>query len=96
MKIFTGLITETNSRKVAVIAETKEEANAILSDLYYNGDIDELNDDDYDGCGIQKLMMKLLIAQNLMTLRFMMKMEMNMKKTIFQKKISTLRRYSEL
>ena len=30
MKIFTGLITETNSRKVAVIAETKEEANAIL------------------------------------------------------------------
>lgn len=49
MKIFTGLITETNSRKVAVIAETKEEANAMLSDLYYNGDIDELNDDDYDG-----------------------------------------------
>lgn len=49
MKIFTGLITETNSRKVAVIAETKEEANAILSDLYYNGDIDELNDEDYDG-----------------------------------------------
>lgn len=49
MKIFTGFITETNSRKVAVIAETKEEANAILSDLYINGDIDELNDEDYDG-----------------------------------------------
>lgn len=49
MKIFTGFITETNSRKVAVIAETKEEANAILSDLYYNGDIDELDYDDYDG-----------------------------------------------
>lgn len=49
MKIFTGFITETYSRKVAVIAETKEEANAILSDLYINGDIDELNDDDYDG-----------------------------------------------
>lgn len=49
MKIFTGFITETSSRKVAVIAETKEEANAMLSDLYYNGDIDELNDDDYDG-----------------------------------------------
>lgn len=49
MKIFTGFITETYSRKVAVIAETKEEANAMLSDLYYNGDIDELNDDDYDG-----------------------------------------------
>lgn len=49
MKIFTGTITETNSRKVAVIAETKEEANAILSDLYINGDIDELNYDDYDG-----------------------------------------------
>ena len=43
------MITETNSRKVAVIAETKEEANAILSDLYYNGDIDELDYDDYDG-----------------------------------------------
>ena len=49
MKIFTGFITETYSRKVAVIAETKEEANAILSDLYINGDIDELNDEDYDG-----------------------------------------------
>lgn len=49
MKIFTGFITETYSRKVAVIAETKEEANAILSDLYINGDIDELNYDDYDG-----------------------------------------------
>ena len=49
MKIFTGTITETNSRKVAVIAETKEEANAILSDLYLNGDIDELDYDDYDG-----------------------------------------------
>lgn len=49
MKIFTGTITETNSRKVAVIAETKEEADAILSDLYLNGDIDELNDEDYDG-----------------------------------------------
>ena len=49
MKIFTGVITETNSRKVAVIAETKEEANAILSDLYVNGDIDELDYDDYDG-----------------------------------------------
>ena len=49
MKIFTGFITETNSRKVAVIAETKEEANAILSDLYCNGDIDELDYDDYDG-----------------------------------------------
>lgn len=49
MKIFTGFITETSSRKVAVIAETKEEANAILSDLYLNGDIDELDYDDYDG-----------------------------------------------
>lgn len=49
MKIFTGFITETYLRKVAVIAETKEEANAILSDLYINGDIDELNDEDYDG-----------------------------------------------
>lgn len=49
MKIFTGFITETYSRKIAVIAETKEEANAILSDLYINGDIDELNDEDYDG-----------------------------------------------
>lgn len=49
MKIFTGVITETNLRKVAVIAETKEEANAILSDLYVNGDIDELDYDDYDG-----------------------------------------------
>lgn len=49
MKIFTGTITETNSRKVAVIAETKEEADAILSDLYLNGDIDELDYDDYDG-----------------------------------------------
>ena len=49
MKIFTGTITETSSRKVAVIAETKEEANAILSDLYYNGDIDGLDDNDYDG-----------------------------------------------
>ena len=49
MKIFTGFITETNSRKVAVIAETKEEANAILSDLYCNGDIDELDYDDYNG-----------------------------------------------
>lgn len=49
MKIFTGTITETSSRKVAVIAETKEEANAILSDLYLNGDIDELDYDDYDG-----------------------------------------------
>ena len=48
MKIFTGTITETNSRKVAVIAETKEEANAILSDLYLNGDIGELDYDDYD------------------------------------------------
>ena len=48
MKIFTGTITETNSRKVAVIAETKEEADAILSDLYLNGDIDELDCDDYD------------------------------------------------
>ncbi len=49
MKIFTGVITETSARKVAVIAETKEEANAILSDLYVNGDIDELDYDDYDG-----------------------------------------------
>lgn len=49
MKIFTGFITETYSRKVAVIAETKEEANAILSDLYLNGDIGELDCDDYDG-----------------------------------------------
>lgn len=49
MKIFTGFITETYSRKVAVIAETKEEANAILSDLYINRDIDELDDEDYDG-----------------------------------------------
>lgn len=49
MKIFTGTITETSSRKVAVIAETKEEANAILSDLYLNGDIGELDYDDYDG-----------------------------------------------
>lgn len=49
MKIFTGFITETSSRKVAVIAETKEEANAILSDLYINEDIDKLNDEDYDG-----------------------------------------------
>ena len=49
MKIFTGFITETYSRKVAVIAETKEEANAILSDLYINGDIDELNDEAYEG-----------------------------------------------
>ena len=49
MKIFTGTITETSSRKVAVIAETKEEANAILSDLYDNGDIDALDDNDYDG-----------------------------------------------
>ena len=48
MKIFTGTITETSSRKVAVIAETKEEANAILSDLYLNGDIGELDYDDYD------------------------------------------------
>ena len=48
MKIFTGFITETSSRKVAVIAETKEEANAILSDLYLNGDIGELDYDDYD------------------------------------------------
>lgn len=48
MKIFTGFITETYSRKVAVIAETKEEANAILSDLYLNGDIGELDCDDYD------------------------------------------------
>lgn len=48
MKIFTGTITETSSRKVAVIAETKEEANAILSDLYLNGDIGELDCDDYD------------------------------------------------
>lgn len=48
MKIFTGTITETNSRKVAVIAETKEEADAILSDLYLNGDIGELDCDDYD------------------------------------------------
>lgn len=48
MKIFTGTITETSSRKVAVIAETKEEANAILSDLYLNGDIDEFDYDDYD------------------------------------------------
>ena len=49
MKIFTGTITETSSRKVAVIAETKEEANAILSDLYDNEDIDALDDNDYDG-----------------------------------------------
>lgn len=49
MKIFTGFITETYSRKVAVIAETKERANAILSDLYLNGDIGELDCDDYDG-----------------------------------------------
>lgn len=49
MKIFTGFITETYSRKVAVIAETKERANAILSDLYLNGDISELDCDDYDG-----------------------------------------------
>ena len=48
MKVFTGFITETSSRKVAVIAETKEEANAILSDLYYYGDIDEFDYDDYD------------------------------------------------
>ena len=49
MKIFTGTITETSSRKVAVIAETKEEANAILSNFYCNGYIDELDYDDYDG-----------------------------------------------
>ena len=54
MKIFTGFITETYSRKVAVIAETKEEANAILSDLYLNGDLIVMITMD----GIQKSMMK--------------------------------------
>lgn len=89
------MITETNSRKVAVIAEQKKKPMQfcqifITTEILMNLTMMITMD------GIQKLMMKLLIAQNLMTLRFMMKMEMNMKKTIFQKKISTLRRYSEL
>lgn len=49
MKVFIGKITETYSRRVGIIAESKEEANKILTNLYAYGDIEELDYEDYDG-----------------------------------------------
>ena len=49
MKIYTGVITETYSRKVGILANSKEEAEEILAKLYFEGDIESLDYDDYDG-----------------------------------------------
>lgn len=49
MKIFTGVITETYSRRVGILADSKEEAEEILAELYSEGDIKPLDYDDYDG-----------------------------------------------
>lgn len=49
MKIFTGVITETYSRRVGILADSKEEAEEILAELYFEGDIKPLDYDDYDG-----------------------------------------------
>lgn len=48
MKVFTGTITETYTRKVAILAESKEEADEILQELYLNEDLDEIGPDDWD------------------------------------------------
>lgn len=53
MKVFTGTITETYTRKVAILAESKEMADEILQELYLNEDIDDLDFNDLDHWGTE-------------------------------------------
>lgn len=48
MKVFTGTITEVYTRKVAILAESKEKADEILQELYLDEKLDEFRPNDYD------------------------------------------------